>query len=71
MKQAKEVKTSVSYECRFDDGEYIASFKTEREAMDYRAENNFNYISRSIHVYKSILHQYDDGYGYYENKKIV
>lgn len=39
------------YECKFDDGEYICSFHQLKDAKKYRSENNFRFISRSIHIY--------------------
>lgn len=41
----------ITYTCRFDDGESFGSFKTKEEAMKHRSENNFRFISRSIHVF--------------------
>lgn len=67
----KPTKTSVNYCCQFDNGEHIASFNTVEEAMNYRSENNFHYISRSIHVYKQTWYMYEDGYGYVDSEKIV
>ena len=69
--RTKEIETSTHYECCFNDGEYIDSFETEEEAMEYRSQENFNYISRSIHVYKVTVHMFDDGYGYADQEKIV
>ena len=39
----KKEKVKVGYQCKFDDGEYIGSFKTEKEARDYRSKHNFEY----------------------------
>ena len=41
----------ITFELRFDDGEHICYKDTLQEAMEYRSENNFKYISRSIHIY--------------------
>ena len=65
------MRVKVNYCCQFDDGEYIKSFNTEKEAMNYRADHNFEYISRSIHVYKQIFYMYEDGCGYIDAHKIV
>lgn len=39
------------YQVRFDDGELFAYADTEEEAREIRSKNNFNYFSRSLHVY--------------------
>jgi len=44
----------ISYELKFDDGEHICYKDTLQEAEEYRSENNFKYISRSIHIYVSL-----------------
>ena len=41
----------ITYDVRFDDGEHICSPSTLKEAHKYRSENNFKYLSRSIHIY--------------------
>lgn len=41
----------ITYIVRFNDGERICSPSTLEEAHKYRSENNFKYISRSIHIY--------------------
>ena len=41
----------ITFELRFDDGEHICYKDTLQEAKEYRSENNFRYISRSIHIY--------------------
>lgn len=41
----------ITFELRFDDGEHICYKDTLQEAREYRSENNFKYISRSIHIY--------------------
>jgi len=41
----------ITFELRFDDGEHICYKDTLQEAKEYRSENNFKYISRSIHIY--------------------
>ena len=42
----------LRYVVEFNDGEHIATFNTKDEAMDLRNKENFNYFSRSIHVYE-------------------
>lgn len=39
------------YALYFYDGEYITSYNQLKDARKYRADNNFRYISRSIHIY--------------------
>lgn len=46
------------YTCYMDDGEYCASFHQLKDARKYRADNNFKYISRSIHIYDNKKHCY-------------
>lgn len=41
----------ITYNLEFNDGERICTKKTFKEAVDYRSEHNFKYISRSIHIY--------------------
>lgn len=41
----------IYYELKFNDGEHICYKNTLQEAENYRNENNFHYISRSIHIY--------------------
>lgn len=41
----------ITFELRFDDGEHICYRETLQGAREYRSENNFKYISRSIHIY--------------------
>lgn len=41
----------ITYELKFDDGEHICYKPSLEEAKKYRSENNFKYISRSIHIY--------------------
>ena len=42
----------VLYSVRFDDGEHIMSTPSFEKAKKYRDENNFKYLSRSIHIYE-------------------
>lgn len=42
----------LKYIIKFNDGEYICTVDTLEEAKQYRAENNFRFISRSIHIYQ-------------------
>lgn len=39
------------YECRMDDGEYLASFHQLKDARKYCSEENFKYISRYIRIF--------------------
>lgn len=41
----------IYYALQFDDGEHITYKNTLEEAEDYRNENNFKFISRSIHIF--------------------
>ena len=41
----------ITFELMFNDGEHICYKNTLQEAKEYRSENNFKYISRSIHIY--------------------
>ena len=34
-----------------NDGEFLQSFHQLKDARNYRAKNNFNYISRYIRIY--------------------
>lgn len=38
----------MRFKCIFDDGEMIQSFHTLAEAIEYRAKNNFRFLSRRI-----------------------
>lgn len=38
----------MRFKCIFDDGEFIQSFHTLAEAREYRAKNNFRFLSRRI-----------------------
>lgn len=59
----------IYYTVRFDDGEPFASnIATKEEAMEIRSKNNFNYFSRSLHVYE---HCYSKATGFHSTKKLV
>lgn len=53
----------VKYEVRFDDGEHFADALTLEKANNIRSENNFKYISRSLHIYKITTYK-----GWHETK---
>lgn len=42
----------ITFEVRFNDGEIFAFANTLQEAREIRTENNFNFISRSLHIYQ-------------------
>lgn len=44
----------IYYELQFNDGEHICYKDTLKEAEDYRSKHNFEYISRSIHIYATL-----------------
>lgn len=44
----------VSFEIRFDDGEHFANASNLEEAREIRSINNFNYFSRSLHIYMKL-----------------
>lgn len=44
----------IYYTVQFDDGEFICHKDTFEEANKVRNENNFKYLSRSIHVYANL-----------------
>lgn len=59
----------IYYTVKFDDGETFASnIATKEEAMNIRSKNNFNYFSRSLHVYE---HCYSKATGFHSTKKLV
>ena len=43
--------TMKRYTCEMNDGEFLQSFHQLKDARNYRAKNNFNYISRYIRIY--------------------
>jgi hypothetical protein len=42
----------IKFEVRFDDGEVFTAVDTLQEARDIRSENNFTFLSRSLHIYQ-------------------
>lgn len=56
----------TSYEIQFNDGEHFASAPTLKEAEEIRNENNFQFLSRSLHIYRIIYIN-----GRYDKIKIV
>ena len=42
----------IKYEVRFNDGEHFADAHTLQEAREIRSENNFKFLSRSLHIYR-------------------
>ena len=46
----------VKYEVRFNDGEHFADAFTLDEAIEIRAEHNFEFLSRSLHIYEITTH---------------
>lgn len=55
----------VKYEVRFNDGEHFADALTLEEANEIRNDNNFQFISRSLHIYEITT------YGGWNETKIV
>jgi hypothetical protein len=53
----------VKYEVRFNDGEHFADAHTLQEAKEIRSNNNFRFMSRSLHIYEITTHG-----GWNENK---
>lgn len=39
------------YQCLMNDGEFVAEFNQLKDARKYRAQHNFEYISRHIRIY--------------------
>lgn len=59
----------IYYTIKFDDGESFGkNYSTKEEAMKVRSENNFHFISRSLHVFE---HCYSKATGFHSTKKIV
>jgi hypothetical protein len=59
----------IYYTIRFNDGESFGKdYPTKDEAMKVRSENNFRFISRSLHVFE---HCYSKVTGFSSTKKIV
>ena len=56
----------VTYEVRFNDWEVFSTHHSLEEAREVRARKNFNYFSRSLHIYKVSTHD-----GQYDETKIV
>ena len=54
------------YEVRFDDGEVFAETSSLEEAEEIRNDNNFNFMSRSLHIYEIFFDKNE-----YNDKKIV
>lgn len=44
----------IYYTVQFNDGEFICHRDTLEEAREVRSENNFKFISRSIHIYANL-----------------
>ena len=45
----------IYYSVKFDDGETFANnIPSKEKAMNIRSENNFKFISRSLHVYETV-----------------
>ena len=44
------------YEVRFNDGERVFSTPYLQKAIEYRNNNNFHYISRSLHIWEITTH---------------
>ena len=42
----------MKFEVRFNDGEHFAYAQTLEEAEEIRDRNNFNFFSRSLHIYQ-------------------
>ena len=49
-----ELERRPQYVVRFDDGEEFAYCYTIEQAKKIRSENNFRFISRSLHIYKHV-----------------
>lgn len=59
----------IYYTIEFDDGEpFGKDYFTKEEAMKVRSENNFSFISRSLHVFE---HCYSKITGFRSTKRIV
>lgn len=59
----------IYYSVKFDDGETFASnISSKEKAMEIRSENNFRFISRSLHVFE---HCFSKVTGFHSIKKIV
>jgi hypothetical protein len=59
----------IYYTIRFNDGESFGKdYPTKDEAMKVRSENNFRFISRSLHVFENC---YSKVTGFHSIKKIV
>ena len=56
----------VAYEVRFNDGEVFSTHHSLEEAREVRARENFNYFSRSLHIYMVSTHG-----GWHDVTKIV
>lgn len=55
----------VKYEVRFNDGEHFADALTLEKANEIRSNNNFRFMSRSLHIYMITT------YGDWNETKIV
>lgn len=55
----------VRFEVRFDDGEVFANVDTQQKAEEIRSKYNFQYISRSLHIWMITT------YGGWNETKIV
>lgn len=42
----------IKFEVRFNDGEVFANADTLQEAREIRSDNNFRFLSRSLHIYQ-------------------
>jgi hypothetical protein len=59
----------IYYTVKFNDGEIFAdNIPTKEEAMNIRSENNFRFISRSLHVYETC---YSKSTKFHSTKRIV
>lgn len=46
------------YEVRFNDGELFKSFNRLKDAKNFRANNNFNFINRCLVIYDNKVSDY-------------
>lgn len=59
----------IYYTVKFDDGETFArDITTKAEAEKIRSNNNFRFLSRSLHIYE---HCYSKVTGFHSTKKLV
>lgn len=58
----------IYYTVKFDDGETFAEVDTKAEAEKIRSDNNFKFLSRSLHIYE---HCYSKVTGFHSTKKLV